>query len=567
MKKQYFIIIYIIIILTIAYFTYFRNYSTPARLIWDERYHITSANKYLNSVFFLHNHPPLGKMFIALGEYIFQPNKDLMWHEFNYKIVKNINKALDDEKKFDFLMELVGPFFTTDELKDILKKGDFTEDEIDLVLKETNNYTPGDFYLGKSKISRLPGGYSFVGIRFFPVFFATLSSALFFLILYMISKNPHTAFLFTSLYLFENGLILHYRLALLEGSQIFFILLAILFFIYKVQEKSKIKILDYFILGILAAIPVMIKFTAFLLIVLLFLFLHKENFCRENRECGIDLEIDQKNLKLKLTAKKILGRSLCFITGFFFVFFFIFYIHFSLGKIVVNENYYGVSEKYKEIVFAKETGCLKHYPIMLKESILHMINFHSKVPGLKKNKKGEIGSYPLHWPFGYKGINYSYKDQNGIITSHFLQGNIITWYTGLISLLLSIHIVMKIFIFKKPCRNKKTFTFIIYFLILYFVYMAGSISITRVKYLYHYLIPLIICFILSYLSFNYFISEEILKKKKIIYLILILIAGVILISYLYLSPLTYCKSLSLFEYELRTWADFKFFPDTALPSK
>ena len=51
-----------------SYLTYFRNYSEPGALFWDENYHIASAQKYLSGVFFMENHPPLGKMLIALGE-------------------------------------------------------------------------------------------------------------------------------------------------------------------------------------------------------------------------------------------------------------------------------------------------------------------------------------------------------------------------------------------------------------------------------------------------------------------------------------------------------------------
>jgi len=58
----------------LSYFTYFHNYQFPPRLYWDEGYHITSAQKYLNGVRFLETHPPLGKMLIALGEKIVQAN-------------------------------------------------------------------------------------------------------------------------------------------------------------------------------------------------------------------------------------------------------------------------------------------------------------------------------------------------------------------------------------------------------------------------------------------------------------------------------------------------------------
>src|SRR3990167_10297179 len=75
MKKNISIIFFSIIVLLISYFTYFRNYQYPSNLFWDENYHIASAQKYLNGVFFMEPHPPLGKLFIALGEKILNRNE------------------------------------------------------------------------------------------------------------------------------------------------------------------------------------------------------------------------------------------------------------------------------------------------------------------------------------------------------------------------------------------------------------------------------------------------------------------------------------------------------------
>ena len=129
-KTKITMIIYTLLVLYLSCLNYFRNYWYPPHLFWDENYHIASAYKYLNQVMFMEPHPPLGKLFIALGEYIFHPNE-------------NLDTAF---------------FLTTDYIKDI------------------------------------PPGFSFVGVRFFPVLFATLAAVLFFFILYKISKNPHDSF-------------------------------------------------------------------------------------------------------------------------------------------------------------------------------------------------------------------------------------------------------------------------------------------------------------------------------------------------------------------------------------
>lgn len=57
-----------------SFFTYMYNYTYPPNLFWDENYHIASAQKYLHGVYFMEPHPPLGKLFIAAGEWLLQPN-------------------------------------------------------------------------------------------------------------------------------------------------------------------------------------------------------------------------------------------------------------------------------------------------------------------------------------------------------------------------------------------------------------------------------------------------------------------------------------------------------------
>lgn len=73
--KSEFALCFLFVILA-SYFTYFHNYHLPQAVYWDENYHIASAQKYLNGIYYMEQHPPLGKMLIALGEKILNRNPD-----------------------------------------------------------------------------------------------------------------------------------------------------------------------------------------------------------------------------------------------------------------------------------------------------------------------------------------------------------------------------------------------------------------------------------------------------------------------------------------------------------
>lgn len=65
-----------LLLLVAACCTYFPGYYTPSAFFWDENFHIPSAQRYLNGVFFMEPHPPLGKLLIAGGEWLLDANSD-----------------------------------------------------------------------------------------------------------------------------------------------------------------------------------------------------------------------------------------------------------------------------------------------------------------------------------------------------------------------------------------------------------------------------------------------------------------------------------------------------------
>ncbi len=73
-EPRYIVWLYLVFVIVTSFFTYFYRYNYPSSPFWDEPYHIASAEKYLHGVYFMEPHPPLGKLFIALGEKILHSN-------------------------------------------------------------------------------------------------------------------------------------------------------------------------------------------------------------------------------------------------------------------------------------------------------------------------------------------------------------------------------------------------------------------------------------------------------------------------------------------------------------
>lgn len=166
---------YLLIVCIVSFAVYGYNYSYSPGLFWDEGYHITSAQKYIDGAFFMGDHPPLGKELMALGELMLKPNKHV----------------------------------------------------------DTSSF------LTVEKVSELPKGYSTVGMRFVPAFLSVLSGIVFFFLLLALLKNLHLAFLFSGLYLFENAFVVHSRGAMLDSIQLFFILTSLLCFVPMVEPERK----------------------------------------------------------------------------------------------------------------------------------------------------------------------------------------------------------------------------------------------------------------------------------------------------------------------------------------
>lgn len=447
------------IVTVAAFFTYFYKYNEPAAEYWDESYHLTSAEKYLHGVFFLETHPPVGKFFLALGEWIFHPNDGI-------------------DKTFLTL---------TDKLKD-----------------------------------DVPPGFSFYGYRFFPALLAFLNAPLFFLAFFKLSRSVLLSMLFTVPYIFDNALVVHFRGAMLDGIQVFFVLLAILCFLVAFYRKR----FDWKYVALAALFGVFVGLAA----------MTKEN--------GMILCVLGCVIAVKLRHwRKIALASLTFLAGFVLPVFFGWYIHFNLGTHFATDDEYDMSPRDAAIVHAGEAGRLSNFWPLFCEANKYIWFDNKGVPELDEFDEDENGSWWYLWPVGGRSINYRWRTPDHE-TYHYLylQSNPVVWFTALFAVVLSSSMFLMWIFGEHKFSSPDRALLLGGFLALYVLYMAAMAWIMReqVMYLYHYFLALIFAFFLfalCTLEVRKIGNWEIAFKSKTAFLIVL--SMLMIASFVYLSPLTY----------------------------
>jgi dolichyl-phosphate-mannose-protein mannosyltransferase len=525
--------LYSLLVLALGFVTFFANYYNPPSPFWDENYHVAASQKYQEGVFFLELHPPLGKLLITAGESLFSPND------------------LSDEE----IQETV----TTDYL------------------------------------NPFPEGFSFVGVRFFPALLAFLGSYVFFLSLYLILKNPHAAFGFTSLYLFNNAFIVHFRAAMLDGIQLFFILTAILFFLWR--WYNNVRWYDFGILGGLISLAVSTKINGVILGALCFALLGKylvqEGYFESLHVWPQSKTNSQKVKQLSLdTLKLVVSPVLLTLLLFSTVFVGIQAIHFGLARRIEGDQSYDISASFQERVERGDFG-LGYVLEGTRESLAYSDQYNVGVPQLDETNPKENGSYPLDWVVGRKSISYrwdryvvarddhrtyglapsrsadvaiaEYNDSQEIKDTHYLvtrylylQVNPIIWGLSLLGFLLSLLIIGAALLFKPKSLKSNEILLMLPFLVMYIAYFITVLQVQRVLYLYHSFIPILFGFFLLSLSFKYWIEHSpynLKNDKVLVYGVSAFVFVSVFIAFVFFAPFTYHLPLTNEEFDQRKWTD------------
>jgi len=460
--------IFPILVLLIAYFTYFRGYDQPPYLFWDENYHIASAEKYLSTTFFQEPHPPLGKLLIALGEKVVHPGSDL--------------------SKMHDTMHAKGETAPT----------------------------------------------SFSGFRLAPALLSFFGALIFYLIMREISASPRFAFVLSSLYLFDNALIVHLRSAMLEGPQLFFLMTFLLLSLRLAKSPRRPLLLSAGAgCAFAAALNIKINSLDFAPLFLWALWPWHRDLRGLTRLSMVIV------LAIGVTTTAIWGTTYA--------------LSRTINPKLENQGFFSASTQLKEILTSEQPRPIAGTIYLVQDYFSFLARYTRGVPALNYCKDSENGSYPLLWPLGAKTISYRWN-RSGDTTSYlYLVPNPVIWWTALAALLTTFALLviraLGLRTQKLPQEN-----LLIFLVVLYLLYMVAVLNVTRVLYLYHYFIPLMLTFMMVGIltsdlsSLGRFRGWSASKKAVGVLCWVALCIG----SFLFYAPLTYYSPLTIDQFERRS---------------
>jgi len=451
-RKNYLLILLVTLVAacTIGY-----QYTSPEQLYWDENYHIASSQKYLNGIFFMEPHPPLGKLLIAAGEALIDANAD-------------------DTS-----------FTTTDH--------------------------------GKS----LPKEFSFAGYRLFPVIFSVLSVPLFFIFLVRLSGHPIVSFVLALALALDNAFVVHNRAAMLDGIQLFFMfgVLAGSICIYRrIEQAAPLKSLPYLAglalggaIATKATSPIVLPFLGILIVPL---------WKERSRLVKVSVQVAASAFALYL---------LTWLT------------HTTLGKRIEpslpDRGFYQSSQETKQLITGGETASLRAFWPLLRDNLKFFSHYERGVPKLNMCNQNENGSTPLLWPIGGRAINYRWDKKDGATRYTYLVANPVVWAIGLFGLIASAALWISSILGRcEMPREWKLFAGAL--LLMWCSYMGVMVSLDRVMYLYHYLIPLSLTLALGAITIPQvrLSAPRFTPPAQAVHLV---VAGAVFFAFRYYAPLTY----------------------------
>lgn len=359
-------------------------------------------------------------------------------------------------------------------------------------------------------------GDSYLFLRFLPTLAGSLLPVVIFLIAVELDIGLVASFLGALLLVFENAGIVQSRLILLDSLLLIFGFSSILAYLIYRRTKS----INYFLLSaFFAGCSMSIKWTgaSFISIPIFYEIIdlfHRHKF---------------------IFDKKVALKCLSFVVIPLTVYYLVFAVHFALltktGKgdnfmspkfqsTLVGNPYYGASDIKGSNTYQKFIDLNK---------AMYKYNTEPNYTHIYSSKW-------YTWPFMTRPIFY--WENLELTQGIYLLGNPAVWYLSTVSLLIGIVAVVG-----RRIKLTKQLS------VLYLGYLANMIPfmrIDRIMFLYHYLAALVF----SVLIFSYVISNLKFKYKN---QIMIIIAAVVFVVYLFFAPLTYGLTLSKSQFNHRMW--------------
>lgn len=361
------------------------------------------------------------------------------------------------------------------------------------------------------------------GYRLFAAIFGTFLAPLVYLILLVILEREGAAFLGGLLTLFDNALLTQSRFALPESFLLTFVLSTMLIFIILWKSRDHISgasLVWWALWGASFAAALGVKLTALFL--------------------GFWVAVYFFALLRRAAWRPAMRFVVVFSLAFGVVTVGIWQTHFALMTRLHPDNTYDVSDPHLEILKGELTVTpVERFIVQMSDAISYTFATHGRVPSLRLGALDEIGSPWYQWPFGGKAISYRWETPNGeTYRTIYLLGNPVSWLVSLFGVVAGTSIVVTNILF---CYYNSSRSQWVYLLVgLYWIYMTAMMSIDRVMYLYHYLPPLLVGFLLALVIFVDAPALTPLWRRVITAVIVLgLLAGfVIYMPYTYYLPLT-----------------------------
>ena len=382
-----------------------------------------------------------------------------------------------------------------------------------------------DLYL---EMERVPADaqLSFVGYRLFPAFFGWMSAIVVYLILFHLTGSGIQALLLSSLYLFDTASIVQFRGAMLDSLQYFLVAGCILTFLKFENAPDKKKA---FIFGALFGCAMAVKLTSLVLVILpLFTYFRRRDIP-------------------KFTLFCLLGFMTFYVGAW--------QIHFSVGEKVLpslpRDGFFVENEDYRQSVVSGQSQSILSFPRnWYMYHFVYLPKYNESTPKLNLCRAKEKGSSPATWFFGGRAVNFLWIHVKDDINRYlYIQANPGSWGFGLVGLVVALSLGLSSLLVGYPLPHRRT---LFGLLALHLGYFVGVSAVGRVMYLYHYLIPLLVSYILLAYCLR---AVKFLGPLKIEQKHRTLISGVVaagaFMGFSYYAPLAYFMPISNAEIESR----------------